>query len=376
MRPNPIPDSSGNFVARSAAVRLPLLSLLAASVLVVAGCDEGEVFQAPPGPEGSQVEVEGRVVDGRDLAGHGTPATVRVRRLSDEAVLASAATDAEGRFSLNVPREAGASLARLEAEAGAPFLPVSRAIFLDRGDVVIDLATSSTLVTGKAVGADGSPADVDFWIFREDTPDLFNPYPVAGGRDFIPPIPASGMMFGLDTDPLGNFTIPIRVPDAMFRLVFAVDRNTDRFATQEVKLFVAPGVVNQLPGSVTLAAPGPPPPPGGEGSVSFAGDIVPLFAQHCTACHSVGGPAAFLGMSLEADKAYGNIVNVPSVEVGPDVRVRPGNSATGPGGSYLVEKISLSSPRVGARMPLGVAPLTDDEINLVRRWIDQEALNN
>jgi hypothetical protein len=104
-------------------------------------------------------------------------------------------------------------------------------------------------------------------------------------------------------------------------------------------------------------------------SVDFATHIQPIFTRNCaiTGCHAAD--TASQGLILAEGQAYDNIVNVESTEVGPDKRVVPGNSAA----SYLHEKISSAQPRAGSRMPLG-GMLADDEIALIRTWIDQGAL--
>ena len=87
-----------------------------------------------------------------------------------------------------------------------------------------------------------------------------------------------------------------------------------------------------------------------------------VFTPICTQCHS--GTNAPLGLRLDAANSYAMLVNVPSGEVPGLLRVNPGN----PDQSYLVQKIS-GTASVGARMPLGQAPLAQDRIDLIRRWI-------
>ena len=87
-----------------------------------------------------------------------------------------------------------------------------------------------------------------------------------------------------------------------------------------------------------------------------------VFTPICTACHL--GAAAPRGLRLDAANSYALLVNVASVEVPALQRVTPGN----PDMSYLVQKIE-GTAAVGARMPLGGAPLPQDRIDLIRRWI-------
>jgi hypothetical protein len=87
-----------------------------------------------------------------------------------------------------------------------------------------------------------------------------------------------------------------------------------------------------------------------------------VFTPICTACHI--GATAPRGLRLDAPNSYAMLVNVASVEVPALQRVAPGN----PDMSYLVQKIE-GTAAVGGRMPLGGAPLPQDRIDLIRRWI-------
>jgi hypothetical protein len=115
-------------------------------------------------------------------------------------------------------------------------------------------------------------------------------------------------------------------------------------------------------------------PPAGT-DVTLSGDVQPIFTANCafSGCHAGTSPA--LGQNLSANQAYASIVNVPSQEVPALMRVRPSL----PDSSYLVHKIQGTQGSVGGsggRMPLGGAPLTDDEIATIRAWITAGALNN
>jgi hypothetical protein len=108
---------------------------------------------------------------------------------------------------------------------------------------------------------------------------------------------------------------------------------------------------------------------GGTTTVDFATQIQPIFDKNCalSGCHA--SDTASAGLVLNAGKSYGNLVTVVSTEVAPDKRVVPGNSAA----SYLIEKLTRAQPRAGSRMPLGSDPLPDDQIALIRTWIDEGA---
>ena len=92
--------------------------------------------------------------------------------------------------------------------------------------------------------------------------------------------------------------------------------------------------------------------------------------QTCTECHS--GPFATGGLHLEANQAYGNIVNVASNEQPNVKRVLPGDAAS----SYLFQKVTGAPSISGGRMPLGREPLSASDIELIRQWINAGAPNN
>lgn len=97
-----------------------------------------------------------------------------------------------------------------------------------------------------------------------------------------------------------------------------------------------------------------------------------IFDLNCalSGCHAGANPQ--LGQDLSDGQAFANIVNVQSVERPDLMRVRPGD----PENSYLLKKIRGDADIVGARMPLGRSPLSQEQINLVRDWIMEGALDN
>ncbi len=113
----------------------------------------------------------------------------------------------------------------------------------------------------------------------------------------------------------------------------------------------------------------------GADSVTLSGQVQPIFNQNCalSGCHAGTSPA--LGMNLAAGAAYASIVNVPSAEAPGMRRVRPFL----PDSSYLVHKVEGTQAAVGgsgARMPLGLSPLSATEIARIRAWITLGAKNN
>lgn len=106
-------------------------------------------------------------------------------------------------------------------------------------------------------------------------------------------------------------------------------------------------------------------------TVSFANEIRPIFERNgclTSACH--GGGLISSGYNLET---YAGVFGP-----GDEARalstcdVAPGE----PDASYLMEKLSEDNPRLGARMPLNRPPLNDADLELIRTWIAEGALEN
>ncbi len=112
--------------------------------------------------------------------------------------------------------------------------------------------------------------------------------------------------------------------------------------------------------------------------VSLTRDIQPIFSTNCALsnCHITNSPQGD-GLDLSPGNSWANTVNVPSAEA-PLLRIVPFNSAQ----SYLINKLdgtqlTVTTPSLGgARMPSGASPLPSSEIQLIREWIDQGALDN
>jgi len=102
--------------------------------------------------------------------------------------------------------------------------------------------------------------------------------------------------------------------------------------------------------------------------VSSFGEIQDtIFTPICAECHNAAAPSA--GLRLDEAGSFAALVGVASSEVPELSRVQVGD----PDNSYLVQKIE-GTAAVGARMPLGGAPLPDASINLIRDWISDGAL--
>ena len=106
-------------------------------------------------------------------------------------------------------------------------------------------------------------------------------------------------------------------------------------------------------------------------AVSFANQIQPIFDASCSNgnCH-IGASAG--GLNLNPGSTHGNIVNVPALQNPNMSRITPGN----PDESYLFQKLLENGNFFNMRMPNNRPPLSDAEIQLIRTWILEGALNN
>jgi hypothetical protein len=122
----------------------------------------------------------------------------------------------------------------------------------------------------------------------------------------------------------------------------------------------------------TLAACG-----SGDGFVGSGGVVGPLepnfdsiqanvFDQYCVHCHA--GANAPAGLRLDAANSYVSLFGVPSVETGV-LRVAPGDANN----SYIIQKVE-GTAAVGERMPAGLPPLPQEDIDVIRQWIAAGAL--
>jgi hypothetical protein len=87
-------------------------------------------------------------------------------------------------------------------------------------------------------------------------------------------------------------------------------------------------------------------------------------------CHKSGASAAGM-MALDRDVAHANLVDVPAAMAPGKIRVVPGD----PDASYVMEKLTNPMPTVGEQMPPD-APLEQERIDLVRKWIEAGAADD
>lgn len=89
--------------------------------------------------------------------------------------------------------------------------------------------------------------------------------------------------------------------------------------------------------------------------VSFANEIQPIFTRECAFCHPVAAPP-----DLTEGNSYEDIINVDIVPFDLDA-------------SVLYQTLITTDPN--ELMPPGGA-LSNEDINLVKSWIEQGALDN
>jgi len=106
-------------------------------------------------------------------------------------------------------------------------------------------------------------------------------------------------------------------------------------------------------------------------TVTLSGYVQPVFTQSCATVGCHAGPSPAQGLDLSDGKAYGSTVGVTSSEVGSLLRVEAGNADS----SYLIDKVE-GTQTVGSMMPKTGGPLSSLEIQLIRTWINDGALDN
>ena len=94
-------------------------------------------------------------------------------------------------------------------------------------------------------------------------------------------------------------------------------------------------------------------------SADYVQDVAPIFARHCTSCHGAEKQKSGLRLDLAAAIRKGG-------DSGP--AIEPGKS----GESLLIQAITRAEG-VAAMPPKGEPTLTNDEIALLKAWIDQGA---
>lgn len=137
-----------------------------------------------------------------------------------------------------------------------------------------------------------------------------------------------------------------------------------RLALAALLILVSCGKLKELPTSPGGVVPPPDP------SATFTrvkSEVLPSCGA--PGCHGAIAPQQ--NLVLTPDRAYANLVNVPSTEAASLVRVKPND----PDNSYMFRKIT-GVGITGGQMPLGGPYLGDAQISLVRDWIRRGAPND
>jgi len=112
----------------------------------------------------------------------------------------------------------------------------------------------------------------------------------------------------------------------------------------------------------------------GDRTISFAKDVMPILRANCVACHTgLGEGIAKSGLDL---KDYDNLMR--GTKFGPVVVSGDSNSST----LYRIISHQVDTriqmpPHHDEALPEGrKTPLTEEQIIIIRKWIDQGAVNN
>lgn len=92
-------------------------------------------------------------------------------------------------------------------------------------------------------------------------------------------------------------------------------------------------------------------------TISFAEDVLPIFVEHCSECHGQDDPEEGLELTSYRTALLGSIYGAV---------IKPGDAE----GSYLIEMVS------SGKMPKKGDPLTAQQIETIRGWVQAGALDN
>lgn len=100
---------------------------------------------------------------------------------------------------------------------------------------------------------------------------------------------------------------------------------------------------------------------------SFSKDVIGVFDKSCalSGCHVDGSEAGDLRLDRDPDQLHEKLVGAQA-EGKPDMVLISQGS---PSQSYLFLKLTRSIPPVGSQMPLGSAPTSAADVQLILRWI-------
>lgn len=100
------------------------------------------------------------------------------------------------------------------------------------------------------------------------------------------------------------------------------------------------------------------------GEASYARDIEPVIQWRCVSCHTTGGEGS--------DKSGLNLTSYDALMAG----TTQGGNLIVPGSPTSSSFMVMVTRKDHLRMPFGAPPLSDDEVRVIRNWIEQGAKNN
>lgn len=100
------------------------------------------------------------------------------------------------------------------------------------------------------------------------------------------------------------------------------------------------------------------------GEASYARDIEPVIQWRCVGCHTTGGEGT--------DKSGLNLTSYDALMAG----TTQGGNLIVPGSPTSSSFMVMVTRKDHLRMPFGAPPLSDDEVRVIRAWIEQGAKNN
>lgn len=89
-------------------------------------------------------------------------------------------------------------------------------------------------------------------------------------------------------------------------------------------------------------------------------------------CHVDGVEPGDLRFDRDVDKLWEELLEDEAEQVDGLARIDPG----APEDSYVVQKLVMRAPAVGAQMPIGLAPMPAEEVRTIVRWVLAGAPNN
>ena len=108
-----------------------------------------------------------------------------------------------------------------------------------------------------------------------------------------------------------------------------------------------------------------------ETNPSFSDCVQPVFDFYCTSsCHNTGSPSS--GLILISGMSYNQLYNIDSEYNSNYKRVIPYE----PENSLLYISMSDAGNDVNLQMPLNGQTVPSEQIEYIRKWIEQGAMNN